>query len=336
MRWITVIATAVALVLGFGLGRWSAPDPESELASVESFRQSLEDPDWLTRSYRFSSFLVGLNPENLPDALEALEPHLPWLLTDEFRMIMLAWSRFDAPGAFKHAQTWPPPISRNAAAAAMYAWGFRSPLEAARELETVENPELQEFWAARLLAGWVHGKYRDTASKYIAAMPESPSRFAYIGTLAWELSKDGPKTVMRWAEEVPEEPANFKHDVFLNAASTLAGIDPAATAHWLQGHLDHDYVDDALLLASRSWANHEPTAAMDWLIGLAEGEKRDAAVEGAFNLWLKKSPNQAMDWLRSASPARAVDPAVRILVRAMRERNPEVSKEWAARLSEGA
>jgi hypothetical protein len=336
MRWITAIAAALALALGFGLGRWSAPQRESELASVESFRRSLDDPDWLTRSWRFSSFLVGLNPENLPDALEALKPHLPWLLTDEFRMFMLAWSRFDARGAFEYAQTWPAPISRNAAAAAMYAWGFRNPLEAVRELDNVKNPELQEFWAARLLAGWVHGKYRDTASKYIASMPDSPTRFTYLGTLAWELSKDGPKTVIRWAEEVPDEPAKFKHDVFLNAASTLSGIDAPATAHWLESHLDDDYVDDALIVASRSWMNQDPTAAMSWLTGIAAGEKRDTAVESAFNLWLNKSPSQAMQWLHSVSPARAVDPAVQIVIRATRETNPDASKQWAARLSKGS
>jgi len=335
MKWSTAITAALALALGFGLGRWSAPQPESELASVESFRRSLEDSDWLTRSWRFSSFLVGLNPENLPAALEALEPHLPWLLTDEFRMIMLAWSRFDARGAFLHAQTWPAPINRNAAAAAMYAWGYRSPLEAVRELENVKNPELQEFWAARLLAGWVHGKYRDSASKYIASMPDSPTRFAYLGTLAWELSKDGPKTVMRWAEEVPDEPANFKRDVFVNAASSLAGIDAAATAHWLEGYLDHDYVGDALVVTSRSWVNQDPTAALSWLVGIPAGAKRDTAVESAFNLWLNKSPNQAMAWLRSASPARAVDPAVQSVVRSMRETDPSAAQEWAARLSKG-
>ncbi len=185
MKWTAVIFVALALALSFWLGRATAPVPKSELASVASFRRSLEDPDWLTRSYRFSSFLVGLNPENLPDALEALEPHLPWLLTDEFRVFMLAWSRFDPSGAFEHARSWPLQIRRNAGATAMYAWGFRNPLEAVRELSTVENTELQAFWAARLLAGWAHGEYRDSASEYIAALPEGPTRLAYLATLAW-------------------------------------------------------------------------------------------------------------------------------------------------------
>ncbi len=334
MKWAAVIAAAVAFALGFGLGRSTAPTPESELASVASFRKSLEDPDWLTRSYRFSSFLMGLNPENLPDALEVLEPQLSWLLTDEFRMLMLAWSRFDARGAFEHAQSWPPQIRRNAGGAAMYAWGFRNPMEAVRELEAVENPELQEFWAARLLAGWVHGKYRDSASEYISAMPEGPIRYAYFTTLAWELSKEGSEAVMRWAEDVPDEPATFKQGVFLSATNTLTGIDPAATALWLEKHLDRAYASDPLLVVARGWVTSDPPAAMNWLIGLAAGKQRDAAVETAFRHWLRKAPRQAENWLLSASPARAVDPAVRILVESTRKQNPDASKEWAARLAE--
>ena len=225
MKWTAVIFVAPALALGFWLGRATAPTPESELASVASFRRSLEDSDWLTRSYRFSSFLVGLNPENLPDALEALEPHLPWLLTDEFRVFMLAWSRFDPRGAFERARSWPLQIRRNAGATAMYAWGFRNPLEAVRELSTVENTELQEFWGARLLAGWAHGTYRDSASEFIATLPEGPTRLAYLGTLAWELSKDGHEAVVRWVESVPEDPPRFKQAVFLKATRTLAGPD---------------------------------------------------------------------------------------------------------------
>jgi len=279
MKWTAVIVVALALPLSFWLGRATAPVSESELASVASFQRSLEDPDWLTRSHRFTSFLVGLNPENLPDALEALEPHLPWLLTDEFRIFMLAWSRFDPSGAFEHAQSWPLQIRRNAGAAAMYAWGFRNPLEAVRALSEVENPELQEFWAARLLAGWAHGGYRDSASEYIAEMPEGPTRLAYLATLAWEISKEGPEAVMRWAEGVPDDSLRFKKAVFLKATSTLAGVDAPSTARWLQGHLNRDYAGEAALIAvAGAWATSDAPAAMRWLTALPAGKKREVAV----------------------------------------------------------
>jgi hypothetical protein len=332
MKWTAVIFVALALPLSFWLGRASAPAQESELASVASFRRSLEDPDWLTRSYRFSAFLVGLNPENLPDALEALEPHLPWLLTDEFRMFMLAWSRFDPRGAFQHARAWPPQIRRNAAGAAMYAWGFRNPLEAVRELKTVRNVELREFWAARMLAGWAHGEFRDSASDYIAKLPKGSARLAYLGTLAWEISKESPEAVMRWAEGVPDNPPRFKHAVFIKAATTLAGIDAALTARWLSDHVDRDYADDALLITARSWALSDGRATMEWLTGLPSSEKRAAAVRDGFASWYRHAPNEAERWLRSASPTPAVDPAVRFMVELTQADQPANSLRWAQRI----
>ena len=334
MKWTAVIVVALALALSFWLGRATAPVLESELASVASFRRSLEDPNWLTRSYRFSSFLVGLNPENLPDTLEALEPHLPWLLTDEFRVFMLAWSRFDPRGAFEQAQSWPPQIRRNAGAAAMYAWGFRNPLGALQDLSTVENTELQAFWASRLLAGWAHGEYRDSASEYIAKLPDGTTRLKFLATLAWEISKEGPEAVIRWAEGVPDDPPHFKQAVFMKAASTLAGVDAASTARWLQGHLDRDYVDNALLSVARSWAASDAPAAMSWLTGLPASKKREAAVRTGYGAWFSRSPTDAEDWLRSASPAPAVDPAVRFMVERTRDENPELSSEWEALIAD--
>ena len=101
----------LALLAGFGLGRLTAPSTDPELSTLASFRRALEDPDWLTRSYRFSGFLQGLSPENLPEALEAVVPQLPWLTTtDELRVFMLAWARFDAPGALEQALSWPRPF----------------------------------------------------------------------------------------------------------------------------------------------------------------------------------------------------------------------------------
>ena len=333
MKWTAVIFVALALALSFWLGRATAPVLESELASVASFRRSLEDPDWLTRTYRFSSFLVGLNPENLPDALEALEPHLRWLLTDEFRIFMLAWSRFDPRGAFEQAQAWPPRVQRLAGGAAMYAWGFRNPLEAVRELSTVEDTEMQAFLAARMLAGWAHGEYRDSASEYIAAMPDSPVRRRYLTTLVWEISKEGPEILMRWAEDVPDDLPRVKQAIFLEATGTLAGVDAPSTARWLRGHLDRDYAADALPVLAAAWATSDAPAAMSWLTELPAGKQRKTAVRAGFRVWFNRSPADAERWLRAASPAPAVDPAVRFMVERTRGEKPEVARKWAARIA---
>lgn len=330
-------ASLVLLVgfgLGFGLGRATAPGDDPELATLASFRRALEDPDWLTRSYRLSGFLQHLSPENLPGALEALEPQLPWLLTDELRVFMLAWSRFDPLGALEHALSWPRPFNRNGAGAAIYAWALRNPSAAAWALRSVEDPDLKEFMEGRLIAGWTHGEHRDSASDYIAKLPEGRRRFGYIGMLAWELSKQGPEAVMRWAESVPDAPERYKASVFLQAGNTLAAVDPAATAGWLAGHADRVYADGVLRVVARSWANSDPPAALDWMMQLPAGEKRNGAVKNAFRVWHNRSPEAAERWLRAAAPEPALDAAVRLMVGGTRREAPVLAMEWALEVAD--
>jgi hypothetical protein len=319
----------LALVAGFGLGRLTAPSTNPELSTIASFRRALEDPDWLTRSYRFSGFLQGLSPENLPEALEALVPSLPWLTTDELRVFMLAWARFDAPGALDHALSWPRPFHRNGSGAAIYAWAMRDPAAARWALRSTEDPELEEFMEGRMIAGWTHGVYKQDASEYIASLPAGPRRFGYIGLLAWELSKQGPEAVMRWAEAVPDDLPRYKAAVFLNASSTLAAIDPAGTARWVANHLSRDYTDGVMRVIARSWANSDPTAALGWLIQQPAGERRDGSVSNAFLVWLEASPEDATSWLRGATPERALDSTLRLMVGRTRRDTPEHAIDWA-------
>lgn len=329
MKWAWTLASLAALALAFAAGRATAPLTESDLARVESFRRGLEDPDWLTRTHRLSSFLQSLSPENLPEALEALEPHLPWLSTDELRLFMFAWARFDPAGALEYALAWPPQVRRIGAGAAVYAWGFRDPGAARAALEEVQAPELAEFLEGRLVAGWTHGPHVDSAVAYIATLPEGPRRFGHVGTLAWELSKRGTDAVMRWAEESPTVLPRYRAAVFLKAASTLAPLDPPGTARWLAGHIDADYADGALRVVTRSWAASDPPAAMAWLETLPAGTRRTGLVTNAFRVWHDRTPEAAEKWLRNATPARALDPAVRVMVGRTRQTSPRRAIPWA-------
>lgn len=327
MRVLPWLVALSSLVAGFGLGRASRPD--ADLDDVASFRRSLTEADWVERTRRFSGFLPHLDPENLPEALAVVEENLPWLVTDELRMFMLAWSRFDAPGALAHAQSLSRLYARNASGAAIYAWAFRDPESALVALEAVESEELADFMQKRLVAGWTHGEHRRSATQYIASLPEGPRRFEYLGTLAWELSREGPEPVMQWAEDAPETSPRFKRAVYLKATKTLAALDPAGTAAWLENHLDRSYAGEAPRVLMRSWALNDPEAALAWGTGLPDGEPRERAVSVAFNVWLERWPEDAAAWLLASTPAPGVDPAVRVLVDRHRKDAPAAAMQWA-------
>lgn len=304
MRPTAIAALLLALAAGFGLGRWTAPRSDWELSTLATLRWALEDPDWLSRSYRMSGYLQTLGPDNLPEALALVESKLPWLATDEIRLFMLAWSRFDPQGALERTLGWEHPFDRNGAGAAIYAWAFRDPRAALAALQSLHESELRRFMETRLVAGWVHGPHKESASEYIASLPEGSRRLSFLAMLTWELSKQGPDAVMRWAEAVPGSDPRFRAAAFFQAAKTLAGIDPSTTAEWLEYHmgLDPTLVEGAVRAAARSWVASDGPAAMAWLAGLPESESRQRALEETWRAWLRRDPDAAGAWLDAEAP----------------------------------
>ena len=300
MRGAAIGVVVLALAAGFGLGRWTAPRSDWELSTLASFRWALDDPDWLVRTYRMSAYLQDLTPEQLPDALALVEANLPWLTTDEIRLFMFAWTRLDPAGALEHALGWPQPFNRNGAGAALYAWAFRDPRAALAAFGPLDDgSRLSEFLQGRLVAGWAHGPHKESASDYIATLPEGSRRLSYVAMLAWELSKQGPDAVIRWAEAVPDADADYKSAVFFKAAGTLAGIDPPGTAKWVGRHAERSYADGALLAVARSWVASDGAAAMTWLAELPAGEQRERLRADAGRAWLRREPVAARVWLES-------------------------------------
>jgi hypothetical protein len=329
-----LLLAAAALGAAALLGRLSAPRPErGEAAPIASFERALEERDWLARSHAVSAFLQRLGPEELPEALGALERRRAWLGQDELRLFMLAWARFDAPAAFERALSWPGRSRRTAAGAAIYAWGFHDPEAALRALESVQDAQLRDFLRTRLVSGWARSRHKEPANRYIASLPEGAQRDSFAGMLARELNEEGPEAVIRWAEATPDVVPSYKATVFRKACAALAATDPEAAVRFAAAHAGRDYAAGATGVIAGRWANLDPRASLDWLVALPADAERDAAVSDAFGQWVAFARVEAEGWLRSATPASALDPAVRVLVRLTnQEGSPEEAVEWAKRI----
>src|SRR5262249_18525548 len=170
---LRVALLALALALAFGLGRLGsrsasdAPDP----LDVASFRQALAEEDELTRLRRMSAFLERLSPGNLVPARAALVEEQIRVGSDEVRIFMLAWARFDAPGAFAWAQAqpeeWRPTLTREA----IYAWGFRDPRGALAALEEIEDATTRGRLRSSLVSAWARSPDKAGLLAYLSALP---------------------------------------------------------------------------------------------------------------------------------------------------------------------
>ncbi len=335
LLWILTVAGA------FALGRIRASDGAAPgFGTVTSFGDALAERDEPSRSYRMSAFLQGLGPEELPAALEALEQNNVGVTREDVRLFMLAWSRFDAPGAFAWARAWPTQWTDTLMEQAIYAWGFRDAPAALRALATVEDPELQERLRRPLLEGWLHTRDRIGASEYIAAISNPRQRGRLALLLARETMRDGPEALMRWAEAVPEDaPNDFKRGAFHLASTMVARADPRQAAQWFEAHRTRAYSAGALDGIARGWAeNHDPPALFDWLRSLPSdgerGSESSEAVAAGFRAWVERAPDDAETWLSSRTPDPQLDRAVAELVRVLSQKSPASAVEWAGRIQD--
>lgn len=334
--WILSVAVA------FAAARWTAPTAaEGDPPSAAGFRAALQERDELARAYAISRNLQVLGPDNLVEMLEALDAHQSGVTPAEVRLLMVAWSRFDAPGAFSWARSWPTRWSDTLMAEALWAWGYRDGVAAMQALEATGDPELIARLRPSLMEGWLRSEDRARATEYVASIDEPKRRRRLTFVLAAEAARDGADTAIAWVESVPEDlPNAFKQGAFYHAASAIARYEPRRAADWFVAHRDAWYSEGSLDVIARKWVLHyDPLPVFEWLLGLpaVEGERANElpdAVAGAFRMWLDKDREAASEWLASVLPDVRLDGAIAELVRTGARSAPENAAAWAERIQD--
>jgi hypothetical protein len=154
-----------------------------------------------------------------------------------------------------------------------------------------------------------------------------------MSALTIALMKEGPQSVIEWADAISDEaPNNYKSVAFQKAGIILAYVDPELASQWIEGHLDHEYSERALSIIGAQWAEQDSSSALAWLMGLPTGRRVEKAVRSSFSSWSKHEPEAATNWLLSVAPAAEVDTAVEVMVRRDRQDEPGAALEWAQRI----
>jgi len=328
-----VILMLVGLGVGFGLGCGSAPDRAvSDMTSIATFADAIEELDPLDRKHKLTNFLQGLTADNLPEVLEVIHSRLRFLGEEELELIMLAWARFDAEGAFTDTLSWPTHSQERAAAAAIAAWAHYDPENAVVGLHLVENLRLRGILKDDLVRGWINSPHKEGVSEFLAEMKPSLRRQKYITRLTEEYIRMGPEELMSWAESIPDDQAHkdYKAMAFEKAANTLASVDPIKASKWIERNLQGEYSSGAPLLVARRWQANDAKSAFEWVVSLPEYKGRERVIDQVFSDFLRKKPKAAESMIRNKAPAEYLDPAVRVLVKNNVKIEPSIAMDWAA------
>jgi len=204
----TTALWTVAVLAAFALGRWVAPgngvQPTAPRAGglVETVGEALAERDALQRAYALSGALQGLDEHDVSALARLLEERHRQLSRENVRLVMMAWSRIDAPGAFEWARQQPGKWGQTMAAEAIYAWGFRAggaPLASLEGIEEGDNDDLRQRLLASALDGWLASGDHEGASAHIAAIEDPRVRRKRGLILASEVARDGPEALIAWA-----------------------------------------------------------------------------------------------------------------------------------------
>ena len=332
----------LALVLTAGLCVGCSPglDSAASRPDLDTLRAALTERDELERTYLLTSFLRGLGPEDLPAVLAEVEKHRVGITADEVRLLMLAWTRFDAPGAFAAARDWPTPWKAVLMEQAMHAWGFNDGRAALAECEGIEDEELQELLRSALVEGWVASHDRLGAAEYAATVPEGRRRNRLGLRLVGQTMRDGPEAVIAWADALPLDlPNDFKQTAFFHAAFAVARLDPGLVAPWYELHIKQPYSATALRNIASGWAQyHDALALLAWLETLPLEEEREAeradAFRAAFRAWATGSSGETEAWLESAPPSPTRNVAIEEFARATVDAAPLKAMQWIAQIED--
>jgi hypothetical protein len=331
----------LSLALAVGLARRMDSDQAASEASP-SFTEVFSEFDALQRTYLLSNALRALNPDNLPELKRVLMNKNMGIQTEEVRLLMLAWARFDAPGAFKWASEEGPKNWRGTLRnQAIYAWGYHDGLKAISVAEEAEDVEVMERLKQNALDGWLRSEDKTGVSNYIAVYPDLKRRGRLFFLLAGEIvMTKGHEPAMTWVEEIPDDtPNQLKMAIFIHVAKMVASEDPKRAGEWFLANREHPYSEGGLSGVALRWVqHHDRPAAFEFLLSidkkdLREGEL-DEAIAQAFRTWMQLDPEGAQEWLGPMLPNPRLDRAVEEATRRLLPTDPAASMAWAERLDD--
>jgi hypothetical protein len=323
----------LGVIIGYGLA------PELSQGNAPDFATALGEENLLLRSGMFSASLEGMNSDNVDEFVVKLQNGRVGVTDQELRVFMLAWARFDAPGAFAWAKEQNSDWSSRLSQAATYAWGFADPQAALVALaDSPEGGTKRAPMSGHLMAGWRASGDVPGITTYLMAMPNSRERETMTSTLLAEIGKKGPDAVIAWTDAIPEDAeGGFKRIAFNRASGVVARADPELAARWYEANRDKEFTEKSLpVIARRSIDHHDPAALFVWLAELPPlpGEEFDSerfhAIAQAMKWWLRRDPEAAQAWVNSFSEIPAVyDPALASLSQFYLKKNPDIAVRWA-------
>ncbi|MBM4455830.1 MAG: hypothetical protein FJ411_05515 [Verrucomicrobia bacterium] len=334
-----VLASAgLAMLVGFGLGRVTAPPAAIEQKSDRVMPSSAkeaenQEPAWQTVETGVKTStaadVAGAAAMGSPRQREkALEEVLAKASLEEVRKsldwanalpdgpmkkaalekILKRWGQLDGPGATAYAsqvyaETGNPSLLREA----LSGWADKDPQAAVNQLAAMNlNDGLQQDIRRDLLEQWAD--LSPTAAAAYAAANRNPDSWrGLVGTVADEWSKRDPAAAANWAAAL--DAGRDKRAAIYTAISNWADADLNGAAAYVSGQPAGESRDTMAGTLARHIGQEDPASGLKWAAMVADPGSQERAIAGALIDLYRKDEAQARQLLQSSTISAQVQAA---------------------------
>ncbi len=333
----TAAASGVALTLGFGVGRMTAPSAAPEEQVTERTEAVTEaeptEPEWQTdesrvkgssaaevaaaaavgsprqRERALEDVLARANLEEVKKALAWAEslPEGP-MKKAALEKILKRWGELDGPGATAYAtDVYNQTGNANLLREALSGWAEKDPQAAVNQLTALGLSEgLQRDIRRDLLEQWADAN-PVAAAAYAVANRNPDNWRGLVGTVADEWSKRDPQAAANWAAGL--ESGRDKRGAIYSAISNWADADPNGAAAYVSAQPPGESRDMMAGTLARHIGQDDPAAGLKWAAMVADASTQERAVAGALGGLFRRDPNQARQILQSSTISTQVQQA---------------------------
>jgi hypothetical protein len=334
-------SVGVALVVGFGVGRVSAPSSPTGSEEVEAKKlaqeaEESEEPKWQSVEGSDKSELISdlagaaaigslkERARTLEDVLakaglEDVKKALAWasslpdgpMKKSVLAKIMERWGQLDGPGAVAYAaQLYAETGNASLIREALKGWATKDPKTAYQQAaELGLSKGLQRDIRYELLTQWAEQNPSDAAG-YALANRNPENWGGIVGTVAEQWAKQDPKSAVTWASSLTS--GKDKKSAIYESISNWADQDVSAAASYITAQPPGEGRDTMAGTLARKIGQENPEAGIKWAAMVGDPATQERAVAGELIDLYRKDEVQARKILQTSSISAQVQQAALI------------------------
>ncbi len=334
-------SVGVALVVGFGVGRVSAPSrptgsEEVEAKKVAQGAEESEESEWQSvggsaRSELVSELAGAAAIGSLKERTRALEDilakagledvkkALAWANTlpdgpmkkSALAKILERWGQLDGPGAVAYAaELYAETGNASLIREALKGWATKDPKTAYQQAaELGLSKGLQRDIRYELLTQWAEQNPGDAAG-YALANRNPENWGGVVGTVAEQWAKQDPKSAVTWAASLTS--GKDKKSAIYESISSWADQDVSAAASYITAQPPGEGRDTMAGTLARKIGQENPEAGIKWAALVGDSATQEKAVAGALIDLYRNDEAQARKILQNSSISTQVQQAALI------------------------